>query len=127
MLKDCTANKSKGSIAQGVSHVGLDAILEGGGGDECDGALAGKQVMVNHATDADHGKAAVLDLLELQVGQVGLAEAEGVEHEITRLPGAALDGLVDSGESANLDETNPEKQLRHGGSLLVACKGYTSG
>ena len=43
-------------------------------GDELDGALAGKEVVVEHARGGDHGEAAVLELNELAAG-------EGLSHQ----------------------------------------------
>lgn len=108
-------------IAEGVGDVGLDAVLEGGAGDEGKGALAGEEVVVDDATEGDHGKTAVLDLLEAHGGHVLLAETEGVEHEVSGLAAAALHGFVDSGEGGELEEADPEEELGHGGGLVVAC------
>ena len=43
--------------------------------DQLNGALAGKKVAVHHAADAQHGQAAVLDLLRLPRLDVRLGEA----------------------------------------------------
>jgi hypothetical protein len=81
-------------------------------GDELDGALASDEVMVNNATDGQHGEAAILDLLERPGLGVSLGEAERVELEVTR-SALALEGLEKSDSAENLSERNPEQDLAH--------------
>ena len=103
--------------------MGLDAgLVVGDAAEEGHGALAGEEVVVDHAADADHGKPAVLDLLELHSHEVLLAQTQGIEHEVAGSPGAAVHGLVDGGEGAELKEANPEEDLCHGGGLVASCR-----
>ena len=74
----------------------------------------GKQLTVDHATDAHHGQAAVLDLgkrVALGSGLV-LGEVERVELEVARGT-LALEGLEERDGAENLKEREPEKQLAH--------------
>ena len=117
----CLAAEDQRLLAEG-GHVGLDAgLVVGDAAKESHGALSGEEVMVDHTAGGHHGKAAVLELGKLHAAEVLLAHAEGVEEEVARRPGAAVHRLVDCGESADLEETDPEKQLDHGTSLVVAC------
>mmetsp|Transcript_37791 Transcript_37791/g.86171 ORF Transcript_37791/g.86171 Transcript_37791/m.86171 type:complete len:208 (+) Transcript_37791:140-763(+) len=76
--------------------------------------------MVDDPRDADHGKAAVLDLLEGHGLDVLLAHAEGVEHEVTRCARATVEGLEKRRHGHQLEEPHPEDDLVHGEGLLVA-------
>ena len=91
-----------------------DARLEVGDlGDELHGTLAGDEVVLHHAAEGDHGKAAVLDLSDRAA--VGL-EAEGIEAVVAGAVELAVEGLLDEGDlereeerehllgGANLDE-----------------------
>merc|ERR1712205_277497 len=87
-----------------LAQAGVDsggARLEVGDlGDELDGALAGEEVVVGHAGDGDHGKAAVLDLGEMAAG-IGLGvllEAEGVEADVAGAVNGAVGKLEKEGD-----------------------------
>jgi hypothetical protein len=117
----CLAADDKRLLAEG-GHVGLDAgLVVGDAAKESHGALAGEEVVVDHTAGGHHGKAAVLELGELHAAEVLLAHAKGIEEEVARRPGSAVHRLIDGGESADLEETDPEKKLDHGTSLVVAC------
>jgi len=86
--------------------------------EELEGALAGEEVAVHHATDTHHGEAAVLDLGEsiaLALLRV-LAEAKGVKLEVTR-SALALQRLEKRDGAEHLEERQPEEELAHGALL----------
>merc|ERR1719253_115613 len=70
-------------------------------GDELHGALAGDEVVLHHAAEGDHAKAAVLDLNH--GAAVGL-EAEGVEAVVASAVKLAVDGLLDEGDLEREEE-----------------------
>ena len=69
-------------------------------------------VLVDEATDGDHGKARVLDLSQAVAleGRLVLGQAERVEGEVTGLA-LALEGLEKSHHAEDLDEGDPEDDL----------------
>lgn len=99
--------------------------LEGGEGvlevrdvlDELNGATANKEVVVHHAANSDHSKAAVLELHKLAAGEsVGvLATTEGVEAKVAGHALRALERLDDGRHARDgLEEADPQEQLLHG-------------
>ena len=79
-----------------------DAGLEVGDlGDELHGALAGDEVVLHHAAESDHAKAAVLDLNN--GAAVGL-EAKGVEAIVAGAVELAVEGLLDEGDLEREEE-----------------------
>ena len=107
---------------EGGGVVGDARLVVGDAAEELEGALAGEDVVVNHATDADHGEATVLDLLELHGGHggVGLGEAEGVKLEVAGGAVAGAGEHLDGGEGRDdLEEAEPEKHLVEGGNVLA--------
>merc|ERR1719253_1997237 len=79
-----------------------DARLEVGDlGDELHGALAGDEVVLHHAAEGDHAKAAVLDLDNGTA--IGL-EAEGIEAVVTGAIELTVDGLLDEGHLKGEEE-----------------------
>ena len=84
-------------------------------------------------TGGDHGEAAVLDLGKLHASAAGtLAEAEGIEHEVTRGASRAVHGLEEGGEGDELEETDPEEHLVEGavgasGSEFCHRRGWAQG
>ena len=80
-------------------------------------AVSGDGGAGDHATDGDHGKTAVLELLELHLllllGVAGV-EAEGVEGVVTGAAVVALGHAGVGGEGHGLDEGDPEEDLLHG-------------
>mmetsp|Transcript_13401 Transcript_13401/g.37052 ORF Transcript_13401/g.37052 Transcript_13401/m.37052 type:complete len:252 (-) Transcript_13401:132-887(-) len=84
--------------------------------------LSGDPVVVDHATDGEHGQSSVLDLLQLHLGHllVGLANGQThwVEPEVAWLPCWILEhGL--HGDVAlvgpEFQNTHPQDDLEHGG------------
>jgi len=79
-----------------------DAGLEVGDlSDELHGALAGDEVVLHHAAESDHAKAAVLDLNN--GAAVGL-EAKGVEAIVAGAVELAVEGLLDEGDLEREEE-----------------------
>ena len=80
---------------------------------------------MDHAGEAEHGEAAVLDLLELHGGHVLLAHAHRVELEVTG-SALALEGVEEGDSAENLEERDPEEDLAHGSGLdeLVVESGH---
>merc|ERR1719199_585100 len=111
-------------LAEARVNSGGGARLEVGDlGDELDWALAGQEVVVGHARDGDHGKAAVLYLSELAAAKftLFLLEAEGVEAEVTSAVDSAVGELEQEGDLEEADEKEdlPES-TRLDGSLMEA-------
>lgn len=78
-------------------------------------AVSGHRRARHHAPDGDHREAAVLQLRQLvilQLGRVGGLQAEGVEGVI---PGGAVEAVHvgQGGEGARLDEGDPSEDLDH--------------
>lgn len=79
--------------------------------------LVGKGGMVNRTGNGDHGETAILHFIDPELGHFCgvLAEAEGVEAEISRCSVAlAVNHLGDSRGSHGFEETAPEKDLSEG-------------
>jgi len=67
-------------------------------GDELDGAFASDEVVVNDTREGQHGKAAVLDLGQFKArAVVALAQANGVEAEVSRLAARTLSDWREGG------------------------------
>jgi hypothetical protein len=86
-------NRGKGYSGGSTHEVGRHDLV--------DGALVGDKGVVEHAGEADHGQAAVLDLRRLVVGEgCGvLAHAKGVKAEVA-VAGLAVENLL-VGEGLN--------------------------
>eukprot|EP00961_Rhodomonas_salina_P255560 3453846-Rhodomonas_salina.1 len=99
-------------LAEASLNGGRRARLEVGDlGDELDGALAGKEVVVGHAGDGDHGKAAVLDLTELVDREIlAVLEAERVKADVASAVDRAVAELEEEGDLKQADE---EEHLPH--------------
>merc|ERR1712139_28890 len=101
---------------------GREALFRSLAGDELDGALAGQEVVVEHAAGGDHGKAAVLQLDKLAAGKGVrvLGAVKGVKAEVTGLAIATLEHLNDCDEAEKLHSA-----LLHGGIVEGGHLGIT--
>ena len=111
---------------QGTRLEGALAVTEGRqvtSGDLLKDSLASKGILVEHASGAKHGKTAVLELLELQLvelGLIGWADVGRVPAEIPRAATLALNRRVEHFDGGNSNEDLPQGarglgvDLRHG-------------
>ena len=95
-------------------------VGEGGEvGELLEGGLLGEDLLVDETTEADHGKAGVLELGELEAAHSGVvtAEVKGVKADVAG--GAALSEHVTRGDLAvvgeNLDAAEGEEDLPQAG------------